>query len=82
MSISAILEGVEVLAKAYPSAGRPDRSTVPVADALAALNAFSDIVRYLNTRRSKAATLDLSDEAAVQDALFLMLRPFDCRPHS
>ena len=57
------------------TAGRPDRSAVPVADVLAALNAFSDIVRYLNTRRSKAATLDLSDEAAVQDALFLMLRP-------
>jgi REase_DpnII-MboI len=42
---------------------------------LLALDAFTEIVRYLNTRRSKGASLELTDEAAVQDALFLMLRP-------
>lgn len=43
---------------------------------LAALNSFTDIVRYLNTRRSTGAVLDLSNEAAVQDVLYLMLRPW------
>lgn len=43
---------------------------------LAALHSFTDIVRYLNTRRSRGAILELSDEAAVQDALYLMLRPW------
>jgi len=34
-----------------------------------------ECVRYLNTRRS-ATTLALSSEAAVQDAIYLMLRPW------
>ncbi len=41
-----------------------------------ALGQFMDCVRYLNTRRSEAAILKLDSEAAVQDALFLMLRPW------
>ena len=43
---------------------------------LSALHSFTDIVRYLNTRRSSGAVLELSNEAAVQDALYLMLRPW------
>ena len=43
---------------------------------MAALNSFTDIVRYLNTRRSTGAILELANEAAVQDALYLMLRPW------
>jgi hypothetical protein len=35
-----------------------------------------ECVRYLNTRRSSGAILSLDSEAAVQDALFLMLRPW------
>jgi hypothetical protein len=51
---------------------------------LDALHSFSEIVRYLNTRRSRGAVLELEDEAAVQDALYLMLRPWilDLTPES
>jgi hypothetical protein len=49
---------------------------VSVESVLAALRSFTDIVRYLNTRRSTGAILELSNEAGVQDALYLMLRPW------
>jgi hypothetical protein len=51
-------------------------AVVNTSSVLAALNAFTEIVRYLNTRRSSGAILELSNEAAVQDALYLMLRPW------
>ena len=44
---------------------------------VAALNEFSECVRYLNTRRSAGASFVApEDEAGVQDALYLMLRPW------
>lgn len=43
---------------------------------LDALDQFMECVRYLNTRRSESAVLTLDSEAAVQDALYLMLRPW------
>jgi hypothetical protein len=43
---------------------------------LRALDQFTECVRYLNTRRSSGAILSLESEADVQDALFLMLRPW------
>lgn len=43
---------------------------------LKALDEFMECVRYLNTRRSTSAVLALNSEAAVQDALYLMLRPW------
>lgn len=51
-------------------------TAVGVAKVLEALEAFGECVRYLNTRRSEGASLKLDDEAAVQDALYLMLRPW------
>jgi hypothetical protein len=39
-----------------------------------ALRRFNECVRYLNTRRSTGAVLDIAKEADVQDALYLMLR--------
>jgi REase_DpnII-MboI len=51
-------------------------STAGVAEVHAALQEFNECVRYLNTRRSSGAVLRLDSEAAVQDALFLMLRPW------
>jgi hypothetical protein len=42
---------------------------------LSALSQFSECVRYLNTRRS-GTEISLEDEASVQDAIFLMLRPW------
>jgi len=47
-----------------------------VPEVCAALNEFNECVRYLNTRRSAGAVLELDSEAAVQDALFLILRPW------
>lgn len=35
-----------------------------------------ECVRYLNTRRSEGAVLKLESEADVQDAIFIMLRPW------
>lgn len=43
---------------------------------VAALNEFQECVRYLNTRRSGGAVLRLESEADVQDAIYLMLRPW------
>jgi hypothetical protein len=51
-------------------------STVAVGNILSALGQFNECVRYLKTRRSKGAILRLESEADVQDALYLMLRPW------
>src|SRR4051794_38690400 len=53
---------------AQPSAG--------FASIVAALENFMECVRYLNTRRSGGAILSLESEADVQDAIYLMLRPW------
>jgi hypothetical protein len=45
-------------------------------EVLHALDEFQECARYLNTRRSKGAVLELESEADVQDALYLMLRPW------
>ena len=39
-----------------------------------ALGQFSECVRYLNTRRSKNTSFDISSEAGVQDLIYIMLR--------
>ena len=43
---------------------------------VSALQEFTECVRYLNTRRSTGAKLKLEKEADVQDAIYLMLRPW------
>lgn len=72
-----ILTGVDSLRGAHV---KPPQSVVgtrvPVDKLLMALDQFGECVRYLNTRRSGGALLSLTDEAAVQDALYLMLRPW------
>ncbi len=45
-------------------------------DIIGALEQFSECLRYLNTRRSVGAILDVSTEAGVQDLTYLMLRPW------
>jgi hypothetical protein len=50
--------------------------TVGASAIVAALNQFQECVRYLNTRRSSGAILNLDSEADVQDAIYLMLRPW------
>lgn len=54
------------------SATLPQR-TGPV---LLALREFDACVRYLNTRRSAGAIINIESEADVQDVLYLLLRPW------
>lgn len=51
----------------------PSQTTIN--DLIGALSEFMECVRYLNTRRSKTSLI-LDNEAAVQDALYLMIRPW------
>jgi hypothetical protein len=50
--------------------------TVGASAIVTALNQFQECVRYLNTRRSSGAILNLESEPDVQDAIYLMLRPW------
>jgi hypothetical protein len=51
----------------------PAPGTGPV---LLALQEFDACVRYLNTRRSAGAVINIQSEADVQDVLYLLLRPW------
>jgi hypothetical protein len=54
-------------------------STAPspgIAPVLLALREFDACVRYLNTRRSAGAVINIQAEADVQDVLYLLLRPW------
>jgi hypothetical protein len=76
--LSRSLSGLENLNALYGRETLEISATenVSVKKAIAALGTFTELVRYLNTRRSRGAVLDLSDEAAVQDLVYLMLRPW------
>lgn len=50
--------------------------SLTVKKVVAALEQFQECVRYLNTRRSSGAVININGEADVQDAVFLMLRPW------
>lgn len=56
--------------------GSQTRKEISAYEVIDALEQFSECCRYLNTRRSTGAVLNLEKEADVQDALFLMLRPW------
>lgn len=73
-AIADVVGGLAELATA--SAARKTDGALSVGDVCAALAEFNECVRYLNTRRSEGAVLQLDSEAAVQDALFLILRPW------
>ena len=51
-------------------------SPVRADEIVSALHQFQECVRYLRTRRSTGAVLKLEREADVQDAIYLMLRPW------
>ena len=74
--LEAILDGIDRIKVEVPVKSEVAHAETDVSSVLSALRSFTDIVRYLNTRRSKGAILDLSNEASVQDALYLMLRPW------
>lgn len=71
--VAAMLGGLAALGVNKPLPSMAERS---LAQICAALEEFNECVRYLNTRRSAGAVLQLDSEAAVQDALYLMLRPW------
>jgi hypothetical protein len=75
-ALSNLLSGVDTLGKKQIGRGKVPEKRIEVVRVITALQSFSDCVRYLNTRRSKGAFLKLDSEAAVQDALYLMLRPW------
>lgn len=47
-----------------------------VAPVLLAMHEFDACIRYLNTRRSAGAIINIESEADVQDVLYLLLRPW------
>src|SRR6266545_2096955 len=68
---------VSELNKRYgPAAATASATSATHVEIIAALEQFQEGVRYLNTRRSKGAILNLDAEAQVQDAVYLMLRPW------
>jgi len=50
--------------------------TVRISAVLLALKEFDACVRYLNTRRSVGAVINIQSESDVQDVLYLLLRPW------
>jgi hypothetical protein len=76
-TISTVLSGVDDFRSKHRNVARPAlRVRVEVDKIVTALDSFGECVRYLNTRRSAGARLHLDNEAAVQDVLYLMLRPW------
>ena len=61
--------GSDLRAKGIPS-------SQGIAPVLQALSEFDACVRYLNTRRSAGAVINIQAEADVQDVLYLFLRPW------
>ncbi len=51
-------------------------ATPGVAPVLLAMHEFDACIRYLNTRRSAGAIINIESEADVQDVLYLLLRPW------
>jgi len=75
--LQLVLTGVDQVRSSYGASGDlPSDTRVLVAEVIGAMNSFTDIVRYLNTRRSNVSVLSINEEADVQDALYLMLRPW------
>jgi hypothetical protein len=61
------------------SANLREGSSVPtpgIAPVLLAMREFDACIRYLNTRRSAGAIINIESEADVQDVLYLLLRPW------
>ncbi len=73
-----IADAVSRLGQKYSNirSGTIEFGAVKIDQILGALGEFMECVRYLNTRRSTSAILTLDSEEAVQDAIYLMLRPW------
>jgi hypothetical protein len=71
--LPSLCEAVSTLNSKY---GKEDSPGIGCREILAGLGEFIECVRYLNTRRSGGAILKLESEADVQDAIYIMLRPW------
>jgi hypothetical protein len=72
---TSVCTSVAKLGQKYRKSSAESQS-VDSSSVVTALNQFQECVRYLNTRRSSGAILNLESEADVQDAIYLMLRPW------
>src|SRR5436190_3081821 len=70
--------GVAVLGSKYGRARRNlvSANSITAMEIATALEEFMESVRYINTRRTGGAMLRLQSEADIQDAIYLMLRPW------
>jgi hypothetical protein len=71
---AAALGGLAQLGSKVSTEG--NTPSLGVAPALLALREFDACVRYLNTRRSAGAVINIESEDDVQDVLYLLLRPW------
>ena len=69
-----VLGGLAELSSKFATTS--ETPTPTVASTLLALREFDACVRYLNTRRSSGAIINIDSEADVQDVLYLLLRPW------
>lgn len=70
---AAVIGGI---AKISANSKRTELKAPLIFEVISALNEFDVCIRYLNTRRSKGAVLNIASEADVQDVLYLLLRPW------
>jgi hypothetical protein len=74
---SAIAHALGKLAALGKNLGTGSSVATPgVAPVLLAMREFDACIRYLNTRRSAGAIINIESEADVQDVLYLLLRPW------
>lgn len=73
-SVSSVLGALAQLGST--TAARETTSTPEIKLVITALGEFDACVRYLNTRRSAGAVINIQSEADVQDVLYLLLRPW------
>lgn len=76
-AMKSIAQGIGTFREKFPAKVVAEKSiSQKQQEIVSALNQFMECVRYLNTRRSKGTVLTLSSEGDVQDALYIMLRPW------
>lgn len=74
-NLARVCGGLAELDSRVGAAADTSSGAVDVESIMRALDNFMECVRYLNTRRTGTA-MSLESEADVQDALYLMLRPW------
>jgi hypothetical protein len=74
-SVSKAIGGLSQLASTTNEQSRSSLAA-GIGAVLLALREFDACVRYLNTRRSVGAVINIQSEADVQDVLYLLLRPW------